>query len=122
MINQETVPALILIPRYSLLTFSFILSAVPPWDMTILERVSNTTPDVSVESGGKKAFSPGLDPHLQTTEEHHLQNKRSLRYLCRYFLKKKKMQVNLNHSIAADWLSAFPKWACVSDNKVTSIF
>lgn len=44
-------------------TFSFILSVVPPCHMTIFERVSNTTPDVSAEEHRKKK---DLETHLQT--------------------------------------------------------
>lgn len=36
------------------LTFSFILSVVPPCHTTIFERVSNTTPDVSAENTQKR--------------------------------------------------------------------
>lgn len=50
-----------------LLTFSFILSAVPPWDMTIFERVSNTTPDVSGIKIGQlnSTVCLGLELYLQ---------------------------------------------------------
>lgn len=40
-----------------LLTFSFILSAVPPWDMTIFEAVSNTTPELSRKEINKTPMS-----------------------------------------------------------------
>lgn len=36
---------------FAVLTFSFILSKVPPWDITIFKFVSNTIPEVS---GGKR--------------------------------------------------------------------
>lgn len=58
-------------PHVRCLTFSFILSVVPPCHMTIFERVSNTTPDVSAENTQKN----DLETHLQTVLGGHLQIK-----------------------------------------------
>lgn len=75
---------------FSCPTFSFILSAVPPCDMTILERVSNTTPDVS---GKKKENVINAKLHyllrswvcLQSAVEHHLQSKTLSRHFNKRF-------------------------------------